>query len=133
MGKIENWIKWHPIENLSENYFIETMYMEDGNLIVNLFCSRTNNRLTFIFKNILAYRSVEEGYRLTIPNYFTQDTGQNLYGCWTFFKVCNSNYVQWLTEQVSHKINLSQVIHFGIASANCIVDIITCNEPIIKI
>ncbi len=49
---------------------------------------------------------------------------------WTFFKVDNSNYVKWLSEQ-SHGISnhLSCTQHFSILGVDCVFDIIAGYEP----
>jgi hypothetical protein len=132
--KKEQWLQWKPAENLAKAHFVETIIDEMDRLIITLFESYEQNKtFQLIFDNtVIAYRSVDEGYRLMTPDNCVQNNGTNLWRGWTFFKASNSSYINWLQEQSDEKINLNVVTHFVVFAENFIVDVAAINEPIIK-
>lgn len=134
MGIKEQWTKWEPAENLAKAHFVETIIDEMDRLIITLFESyKQDKTFQLIFDNtVIAYRSVDEGYRLMTPDKCVQDNGANLWRGWTFFKASNSSYINWLQEQSDKEIDLNVVTHFVVFTENIIIDIVAINEPIIK-
>lgn len=135
--EIETWAQWYPDKRIRGKYFIECMQLEDNNLTINFFpadnhANNHNNDITLVFENIIAYRDIDEGYRLKASHVFIEDPTEES-GPWTFFKVYHSHYVKWLVGQSLGEINLTKITHFGIAGANFILDVIACSEPIVKI
>lgn len=130
----ERWIKWEPAKDLAKAHFVETIIDEMDRLIITLFESQGKN-ITFqlIFDDtVIAYRSVDEGFRLLVSENCIQDDGTDLWGQWTFFKARNSSYIYWLDEQSTAASSLSLINHFVIVAENVIIDIAAFNEPIIN-
>ena len=57
--------------------------------------------------------------------------GDSFYGTWTFFKVSNSEYLRWLSNQSFETMN-STFMHFTFVTGNSILDVICTYEPKVK-
>jgi hypothetical protein len=127
----EIWEKWEPIENLAAKYYIDAVLdtIEDFKIILSQEDKR-NNKIHIIFENSVdAYRSTDESFRLHLIETLDKRYGSDFYGDWTFFKVKNSLYIQWLSEQsygISEDLNF---IHFSFVAADSILDVVTNYEP----
>ena len=89
--------------------------------------------LIFFESSIHAYRSTDESFRLRTLDMLDKTYGSSFYTQWTFFKVQNSSYFLWLSEQ-SYKIAKEEhLTHFSFLASNSIVDVIAAYEPIVKI
>lgn len=132
--KTEKWVKWEPVENLAKVHFIEIVKDGMSSLVITFFEDRNQNKtFQLIFdETVIAYRNVDEGYRLTIYDKCIQDDGKDLYGNWTFFKAINSDYMQWLKEQTNMAFDFELSTHFVIYTVNAVVDVVAISEPIIK-
>jgi len=52
------------------------------------------------------------------------------FGKWSFFKVSNSSYIEWLLEQ-SYGIPAYEFIHFCFVTENSFLEVVTTYEPAI--
>jgi hypothetical protein len=83
-------------------------------------------------QSIDAYRSTDESFRLKTMSEIDQSQGSAFYGQWTFFKVENSNYIQWLAEEAPEIFIPKDYMHFSFISVEGFVDIVTTYEPIVR-
>jgi hypothetical protein len=131
----EQWVKWEPIKGLSANYYVDSISDNmKGFKIVLSEAKNENKKIHIIFKDaVYAYRSTEEGFRLDMLYYLKAQYGAKFYSEWSFFKITDSAYLKWLSEQsygITDRLNFT---HFCIFTMNFVLDIIAAYEPIVKI
>jgi len=129
----EKWTLWKPIPNLEDKYFIESMCdMMDGFHIIFAPGERGSRakKVKFFFEgSVTAFRITEEGCRVETIAYLDITYQENPYADWTFFKVENSSYLKWLSEQsstISDHLNLQ---HICCITDDSFLDIATRYEP----
>jgi len=127
----EKWIKWIPAEGLSNKYDIDLICDKtDGFEILFTDFKNEQKKVRVEFKDSVdAYRNTDESFRVKDINSLSEQYGDDFYGSWTFFKVENSSYAQWLSEQSYGFLKASDLIHFVFIGANCILDVISTYEP----
>jgi hypothetical protein len=131
----EEWIRWIPISGLAPKYSIESVSDSfDGFKVVLFEEFDKKERVIIKFEEtVSAYRSTDESYRSKLIVDLDKKYGRDFYGDWTFFKVNNSLYLQWLSEQsctISDHINL---LHYVILGGDFVVDFISGLEPNVEI
>lgn len=129
---IEQWSKWHPIENLSEKYYIESIIDHMGD-ICKILLADSNQRTN---KILVTFQGSGDGYRLThqdlqvsIKNMLKEQYGISFYEQWTFFRVTHSDYIQWLSKESGQWSDNFGFQHFVLFGSDVIVDIISSREP----
>ena len=132
----EQWIRWEPIVNFRGKHNIKSLLVAAENLFIELYSSKSNNhfQVELIFRMCDAYRQTTEGFRLGLFHELSRNYPQGFYGDWTFFKVLHSNYLSWLMHNSS--ITLAQTnhyTHFCLLGDDFVVDIISSEEPIVKL
>lgn len=75
-----------------------------------------------LFKNVISYRS---SYEVARSKLFYENVCSAKNG--VFYKVSNSQYVDWISLQSNGIYNKSNLVHFCIVTTEYIIDII-CNE-----
>ncbi|MFA6066404.1 MAG: hypothetical protein WC707_04470 [Candidatus Babeliaceae bacterium] len=132
---IEQWIRWEPIEGLEKKYCIHSI--EDTLEGFSVLLSNIHNKeqkIRIIFENSVdAYRNTHENFRSSLKYALSLKYGDTFYGSWTFFKVTNSLYIQWLFEQSFGTSDSLNFIHFSFIATNSILDIVTNYEPKIEL
>ena len=127
----EQWKKWEPIQGLSEKYYVESIVNIIGVFKVFLCDAQDQNKkIVVIFENSIdVYRSTQENLRLSVLHTLKEQYGEHFYETWTFFKITDSTYVQWLSDQ-SYKISdAMEFQHFVLIGTNTIVDLINYHDP----
>lgn len=131
----EQWVRWRPIEGLSSKYYIELI--EDnfnGFKIVLSDANDEKNKINVIFESsVHAYRSTDESFRQSTINIINEVYGIQFYSEWTFFKVVDSEYIQWLSAQSYSIAESEPLIHFSFLAVDSIVDVIAAYEPKIEL
>lgn len=127
----EQWERWEPISGLANKYYIDSIIDEARGFKVILSESddETKKILVLFEDSIDAYRNTDESFRLKIIHDLDQKYGTDFYGDWTFFKVTNSTYIQWLSEQSYGTSDYQSFVHFSFITADSILDVITNYEP----
>lgn len=132
----EKWTRWEPINGLEGQYAIKTLIDDTEAFTLHLFkWDNPNKKVLIKFDGIIcSYRSTDETYRYKLIEYLEEKYGSNFYKDWTFFKVNNSNYVKWLSEEsCSISDHFSCTEHFSILGIDCVFDIIASYEPKVEI
>lgn len=127
----ETWKKWEPVKGLAKKYYIDAIQDDIGGFKVKL-TDRDNedNKLTIIFlESVWSYRSVEEGLRALTMEKLAQKYGANFYTEWTFFKIENSRYLNWIYEESYDVARDSGLMHFCLVGMDDILDIIASCDP----
>lgn len=127
----EHWTRWEPISNLSKKYYIESISDSMEGFKVLLFEAENPEKkvLVSFSDSVEAFRSTNESYTFLTIDSLAEKYGSKFFSEWTFFKIENSKYLQWISEQsygISESYNL---IHFCLVATDSIVDIIDTGEP----
>lgn len=131
----EQWIKWEPDNDLSPKYYIESITDSlEGFIIILSDNNDKKKKVKVIFKeSVHAYRSTDESFRQSTINILDESYGTHFYTEWTFFKVINSEYIQWLSKQSYSIVDSEPLIHFSFLSVDSIIDVIAAYEPQIEL
>jgi hypothetical protein len=132
---MEEWIQWKPIKELSSKYYIKSLVDQIENFKVILTpLNSEKGSVELVFKyGVEAYTKVEESFRVKLIHDLDKKYGINFYGNWTFFKINNSKYISWLSEQSYQWSDTHSFIHLCLVTSNAVVDIITTYEPKVEI
>lgn len=131
----EQWAKWEPIKGLSSKYYIDSI--SDNIKEFRVILSDTQDekkKVHVVFENSVdAYRSTDESFRLDMLYSIDKQYGTKFYAEWTFFKVTNSQYLTWISEQSFGITNNLHFIHFSFLAVDSVLDILTTYEPKVEI
>lgn len=131
---MEEWTRWEPINGLSGKYSINSLTIAEDKLIIQLSDHDKVKKIEIVFDNgIDGYRYTYESFCFKIFGDLSQKHGIEFYKNWSFFKVTNSEYLQWLSEKSRTWSDQFTFIHFCIFGNDEVVDILARYEPIIKI
>ncbi len=128
----EQWIKWEPISGLKGNYNIN-LVLNDPKTFKIILSDYDNPKSQVIItfeESVASYRDTDETYRYKLICDLGEKYGKEFYINWGLFKVKNSNYIKWLSEQsygISDHFECNH--HFAILGVNCVLDIIASYEP----
>lgn len=127
----EQWVKWKPVEGLSNKYYVESISDGfDGFEMVLSDSDDEEKKIKVIFEDsVHAYRSTDESYRQSTINAIDKEYGTHFYSEWTFFKVADSEYTQWISAQSYSIADSEPLIHFSFIAVDSIVDVIAAYEP----
>lgn len=130
----EQWVQWQPASNLGHKYYIDSIIdSREGFRIILSEAENESNKIYVTFKNSVdAYRSTDESYRLKIMDDLGKKYGKDFYTGWTFFKVTNSEYINWLSAQSCGWSDELSFVHYSFVAADSIVDVVTNYEPDIE-
>lgn len=119
------WKKWEPQKGLQNKYYIDevTDDIEKGLSIV--LSDEEGKQL------ILNWDGVVESYMCTEESARTILYDNPELTMWTFFKIENSQYLQWIVEQSIGICQNDKIHHFCIIGINSIVDIVAGYEPVV--
>lgn len=135
IDKDEKWFKWDPAGvELANNYYLESFNYEDGLKII-LKEQGGGQVLQVLFDGqILSMRFADETMRLKLFDDLYNKYGKGFCRNWSFFKVEQSDYLQWLSSQ-SYAISDSyEIQHFAlIMDEDCVLEVFVSYEPEFKI
>jgi hypothetical protein len=130
----EEWIRWEPVPGLVDKYYVKSISDTFTELRVVL-CSFNDDKqqVTLSWENsVYAYRTTYESFRQKIVYELDKKYGSDFYN-WTFFKVKNSSYLQWLSEEsytISDSISFT---HYALVATESILDIVSGFDPKVEI
>lgn len=132
---IEAWIRWIPINGLAPKYYVASICSDEKGLIIGLYdWNNKNNKVRVTFHSLVGtYRNTYETYRSDFIYKLDERYGSAFYGDWTFFKVSNSSYAHWLSEQSSGINDIKSLVHFAFISMETIVDVLSIQEPTVEL
>lgn len=126
----EQWMKWDPVSGLASNYYLDSVSetIEEGLSIILFEVQDKHKKISITFPNgIDAYKVTNENFT---TKFMDKPNKRDLYD-WTFFKITNSAYLKWLSENsygVSDSCNLQ---HWCIVTVGSVIDILDSDNPII--
>lgn len=134
MNLKENWLRWEPISNLDGKYNLEFISnVNEFTLLLSQVKNKDKKVKLSFNKSVEAYRVTYESFRQNLINQLTEKYGSEFYSCWAFFKVYNSKYIEWLSEESSGYSDYINLKHFSIFTGEFIIDIIDLFEPTVEI
>lgn len=133
----EKWIRWNPIitnKDLNGNYYIEEINDNCNLFNVTLEHEKTKEKISILFANlILASRHIDESLAPALFTKLSDKYGDEFYAQWAFFKVENSELLEWLSNYSGGLLNEYKPLHFVIKGVETILDIVATYEPEVKI
>lgn len=127
----EQWIRWEPIEKSKGKFRIDNVSNAFNGLSIMLTdLDNMQRKIQFLFKNsVNSYRDTNESFRQKTILDLRDKYGADFYAQWTFFKVNNSAYMEWIIEQSVGFGELLSFIHFSFIAEDSIVDVVSTYEP----
>jgi|SRR5579862_507719 len=132
----EQWTQWRPIEQLAPGYYMTALIDDVTGFYIRLGESNTNDpRGLFITfeHSIGAYRITDEGDRGMKLLYLSNTYGRDFFAKWSFFKVTNSEYLEWISQEAGGIFDPKSTEHLVLITENSIIDIVSSYEPKIEI
>lgn len=131
---VEEWTKWEPITGLSAKYYIDSIsYNNEGFKVLLSEAHNPKKQVVIFFENgVEVYRSADETYRYRLFLDLSEKYG-DLHGKWTFFKVTNSLFLKWISEQSCTISDDRELIHYSLITGNDVLDIADPLEPKVEI
>ncbi len=127
----EQWIRWEPVAGLSEKYSIVSITGKIEGFWIILSSAKPEGksiRLEFL-GTPESYQTTDIHYMSSRMNKLQQQYGATFFTEWTFFKVLNSEYAKWVSDESFGFIQLEGLLHVVLIGTNSIVDMITPSEP----
>ena len=126
------WAHWEPIKGLSGKYYIDFLMMSTDGLIIKL--SQGEQKIEIIFdEHVDAFRYTNESFCFKIFGDLSEQYGDDFYVGRSFFKVINSEYLAWLSEQSCTWSDQFPFMHFCIFGGDKVVDVLARYEPKVMI
>lgn len=131
----EKWIRWEAANIAAKKYHIESITETIEETIKIKLSDSANKEIIYVSfpEGIDTYRRTNESYTLDTIHYLEKTYGRDFYAQWSFFKIENSEYLQWLSEKSHGTSDDYQLMHFCILGLNSIMDIACISDPIISI
>lgn len=132
---LEEWTRWQPVQGLGPKYFIDSISDNLDGLQIILFEKRAKKeRVIITFEDSVdGYIRMDETYRYKLILDLGEKYGLDFYGDWTFFKVTNSSFLKWISEQSCTISDHRHLIHFSILAGDSVLDIVSGLEPKVEI
>jgi len=127
----EQWTQWRPIEQIALQYYTTAIIDAATGFHIRLGESNNNPRGLFITfeHSIDACRVTDEGDRFTKVLYLIDKYGRDFFVKWAFFKVTNSEYLEWLSQESGNFSDSKSMEHLALITQDSIIDIATSYEP----
>lgn len=122
---IENWTKFEPINGLSNKYYLESIIddLEEFKIIL-VDINDCKKKVSIVIDSFLG------SYHITDVVYLDKKYELNFYQEWTFFKLDNSDYIDWLSEESwGLAEDFYSLMHFAFICSNSKIDIACSAEP----
>ena len=130
----DQWTYWIPIKGLDQKYDLHSFL--DNNIFFKIifFSQNNSHQLEVLFeRGVGSYEINQESIYLEKLSTLTQQYGLDFFKKWTFFKINDSRYLKFLSQQ-SHTISDTRnFIHFSMVTERAIINIIATQDPLIKI
>ena len=128
----EKWFKWEPSVNLKPNYDVISINDNMDHLKILLFSVDRKQKMSVIFGSSWAHKKSYESFRMHLIAQLSERYGDEFYTKWSFFKIENSNYLNWLSAESSGWTDMLNLNHFVIMGIDFIVDVVATEEPTFK-
>lgn len=122
----EQWSRWEPQSNLATQYILENFVDGlDCKFEITLTEALTpHKKLLVKFEhNPYMYKNSNIEYKQKTLKTLQELLGQDFTN-WAFFKVSNSNYIEWVVRHASGIYEANKFIHFVFVTRNSMIEII---------
>ena len=117
-------VSWHPLDDLPAILYCEGIHDDyEGFRVLLRGRGARNKMLRMTFEGLVAYRNINESYRLrSLPS------GEP----WTLFRVESSSWISWICEESGEVLIPGQLLHFAIFTPEDVLDVVTQCEPSVE-
>lgn len=131
----EKWIKWVPNNEIGGRYSLDCIRDDSDGLIIEMSeCTDENKKIKIVFEGYAwTYRNTNESFRLATVEKVANEYGQEFFSNWSFFKVENSSYFEWVMSECYGIYKDYNVRHFVFMGPEWFVDVVNIDEPKIEI
>ena len=131
-----DWKVWVPLEEekIKGNYYIQSVEDTLDGLKVVMESELDDFKVRITFSDyVWSYRNTNESYCWQIFSELSDKHGDDFYKDWAFFKIENSEYLKWISNNSAKIYDDGGAEHFVIKGLEQVVDIINDEEPKIEI
>jgi hypothetical protein len=127
----EEWIRWEPKIGLTTKYYVCTKKHFGNSLELFLSDSYTQEKdLKITFNNsVFFYNSTDENCHLLRIGNLINKYGRDIFGKSRFFKVYNSDWLNWISKSTENNIDFKKLTHFAFVDSDIFLDVIASEEP----
>ena len=131
----EKWVRWQPAEDVSGRLDLYSISEGQEALKIVLYDWDNKDKKIFLtFDSFLgAYRKTYETFRSELISSIHKQYGKEFFIRCSFFKVHNSEYVQWLSEQSNGSSDYPPFQHMSLLLIDSVIDVISMEDPQIQI
>jgi hypothetical protein len=120
--KVNKYSIWQPISDISGRVIIDEIEDSDGGLTIYIHLSKTNKRFKIVFDSCIAYRNMDESYRVrTFTEYGGFDNSLNL--------VENSSWLEWFHCESQGFYQDEEITHYAIITDADCMDVLSEFSP----
>lgn len=130
----EKWIKLKLPDNFSGAFKVELLSesFPGFRIVFTQILSGEGKRVMAEFiPGVNAYVRTNGALAAQAKEFLYNRDGEKFYHNWAFFRVVNSAYLKWTSEQSSGISDAYGVMHFAFIADDSIIDVITNHEPTI--
>jgi len=125
------WDRWYPIEKITKRANLDSISYCDNELILNFSFIYSIGEITIIFKDsVLSYRSADERNFTDTYSFLNETKEKDFYTKWSFFKLKNSNYIEWFNKQDKNNKQIN-VEHYLFLTES-VVEVLATSAPIVR-
>jgi len=129
----EEWVHWNPIEDLEVNFSLESILDTiDGFEVLLTPLHGEKRRLKIRFEaSVASFKTTYRPFRNQLILELREKYGESFCSM-SLFKVNNSKYIQWLSEDSYTISDYWMLLHYAIFTDNWIIDIVDRSNPIVE-
>ncbi len=131
---VEKWIKWEPDKKLPDKVFLKRLIDDKNGVLLELASEDEANIIIVSFaESVVSLRNSDETRRLRTIEFLDKIYGRDFYAKWSFFKVNQSSYVKWLSQETYDIYADHNIEHYVFLAANGIVDVLSTYAPNVSV
>lgn len=134
MNNNDNWIPFKPADNVSQKYSIDFLKSSIDDIKFKIILSDANNIDKKIIINIAEgvdfYGKIQNEAMLKVIKDIEEKYGKDFHQKWTFFKIENSSYIKWLSDESCGIWNFSYFTHYALIGIDSILYFLSSDDDI---
>ena len=123
---MNNFIKWHPLESISKNLYVKSLY-DDSEGFRILLEGDGNLKILLSFENYYGYRNFNESERLKTWNQYS-----SLASNWSLYTAKNTAFTKWLSDESLGIVEENDITHYLITTEDDVIEILSSDPPTVK-
>ncbi len=128
---MNQWVIWKPADEVAKKYRLESLTTEmelPDVLLTEVGNNKKKLLLNFEYR-VFSYRKTKLCANSHIVQKLNEQHGLAFAAEWSFFKVGNSSYAQWVSDQSYNFIPFDHLIHFAIITEDALLEFVSGGEP----